>query len=441
MRDLVVTLIVFGSIPFILVRPYIGALMFTWLGFMNPHRLSFGFAYEFPFAQIIAFVTIFAFLYYRYKTVPKFTPILLFWGLYILWTAITSFNAIYPEVAIESWYAFMKIVIMCFLTLFMIDGKARIDALIWTIVGSIGFFAVKGGIFTIMTAGSDIVWGPPGSFLEDNNALAVGFIMTLPLMRYLWLNSKNTLIRKMIIGGMLLTVFAILGTHSRGALLGIIAMTVFLIMKGRHKLMFGIAILVLAPLVITFMPQKWHDRMATITNYEEDESAMGRITAWKFAIALADERPIAGGGYGTFTQELFDRYSDNPELYAGSHSIYFENLGEHGYVGLALFLFLGIYAYLSTRKVIKLVKGHEDLIWAKDLAAMIQVSLVGYAVTGSFLELGTFDLYYFLLVIAIALNTTVHQTLRAAEESKENKPIEVEGVEIVGIGQGATRPA
>ena len=42
MRSLVLTLIVFGSIPLIIVKPPVGVLMWSWLGYMNPHRLSWG---------------------------------------------------------------------------------------------------------------------------------------------------------------------------------------------------------------------------------------------------------------------------------------------------------------------------------------------------------------------------------------------------------------
>ena len=49
MRDLFVTLIVLGALPFAFLRPSIGVLTFSWLSYMNPHRLTWGFAYDFPF--------------------------------------------------------------------------------------------------------------------------------------------------------------------------------------------------------------------------------------------------------------------------------------------------------------------------------------------------------------------------------------------------------
>ena len=58
MRDIVLTLVIFGLLPFILRRPHIGVLVWTWIGFMNPHRLTWGFAYDMPFAMIVALVTL-----------------------------------------------------------------------------------------------------------------------------------------------------------------------------------------------------------------------------------------------------------------------------------------------------------------------------------------------------------------------------------------------
>ena len=57
MRDLIITSIVLGSVPFILKRPWIGLLVLAWLSYMNPHRLAWGFAYNLPFVQLIAVAT------------------------------------------------------------------------------------------------------------------------------------------------------------------------------------------------------------------------------------------------------------------------------------------------------------------------------------------------------------------------------------------------
>ena len=41
-----------------LLHPWIGVLYWVWFGLMNPHRLSWGLAYDFQFAYIIALLTL-----------------------------------------------------------------------------------------------------------------------------------------------------------------------------------------------------------------------------------------------------------------------------------------------------------------------------------------------------------------------------------------------
>ncbi len=58
MRDILVTLIVFGMLPNVFKKPYVGALMWVWISVMNPHTQGWGFATSFPFAAIIAGATL-----------------------------------------------------------------------------------------------------------------------------------------------------------------------------------------------------------------------------------------------------------------------------------------------------------------------------------------------------------------------------------------------
>jgi len=47
MRDLILAAFLFGSVPFILWRPAIGVFLWVWISVMSPHRLTFGFAYDY----------------------------------------------------------------------------------------------------------------------------------------------------------------------------------------------------------------------------------------------------------------------------------------------------------------------------------------------------------------------------------------------------------
>lgn len=387
MRDIIVTMIVFGCLPLIFLQPYVGILVWSWLGYMNPHRLAWGFSTQFPFAMIVIVVTVMALVFSKEpKRIPWTSESKLLLILF-LWMVVTTIFAVYPSLAWIQLEKIAKIQFAIFLTLVLINSREKLHALAWIIAVSLGFYGIKGGIFTLLSGGSYRVWGPDGTFIGGNNEIGLALIMVVPLMRYLQLNTPQRWLRYGLVGAMVLTVVAILGTQSRGALLGIVAMGCFLLFKSRQKMVMIILLSLSIPVLLAFMPQSWYERMGTIKTYDQDESALGRFEAWKFAFQQAIDHPLTGGGFEIF----FDR--------TDAHSIYFEMLGEHGFIGLILFLLLGLVAWRTGSWVVKNCKDKPELKWLSDLAAMLQVSLIGYAVGGAFLGLAYFDLYYHLVAM------------------------------------------
>ncbi len=418
MRDVVVLLIVLGATPFILGRAWIGILVWSWLSYMNPHRLTWGFAYSFPFAQFVAIVTIIALFFDKTPKRLPATSLMFVWGALILWMNVSTLTAIYPEAAAWEWDRTMKIMFVSLLTVMLIDTRKKLTAFIWVVALSVAFFGVKGGIFSLLGGGQSLVWGPPGSFFEDNNALGLVLVMTTPLLFYLSTLLKRPLFRWAMFAVMGFTALSVLGTHSRGALLAASAMVGMLWLKSPYKARTGIALLLLVPVLLYFMPDEWWERMQTIRSFREDSSAMGRINAWGFAINLALDRPLTGGGFQVFRPELFLRYAPEPLDFHDAHSIYFEMLAEHGFVGLGLFLALGLATLHTAARIVRRTRPHEELAWARVLASMIQVALCGYAVGGAFLGLAYFDLFYHLVAIIMITNKLVEARLAELEGHK-----------------------
>lgn len=419
MRDLVVTLAVFGILPFVFKSPWVGTLVWSWLGYMNPHRLTYGFAYNMPFAAVTAGVTLIGFFLTKEKRSFPITPLTTVWVIFLLWMCVTTLFALNQDSAVEVFKKVFKIQLMTAVTIMLIINRERLNALVWVIVLSLGFYGIKGGIFTIATAGQFRVWGPTGSYIEGNNELALALIVILPLMRYLQEQATNKWVRWGLYFALATTALSIISSYSRGALLASVMMGLFLWLKSRRKLLIGFFLVLAAAVTLNFMPQKWFDRMDTINTYEEDLSAMSRINAWKFAYTLALDRPIVGGGFETFTQELFYKYSENPEIYQDAHSIYFEILGEQGFVGLFLFLLLWYMTYRTANVIKAKTKDVADLAWAANLVSMVQVSLVGYCVGGAFLGLAYFDLPYHLMAIVVIVSFIVEDKLKEADKAKE----------------------
>jgi probable O-glycosylation ligase (exosortase A-associated) len=401
MRDLLIVILVFGSVPIIFMRPWFGIIVWCWLGFMNPHRLTWGFAYDFPFAQLVAIVTLTAILFSREKKQFELSPFLVLWFVWVVWMNITTLFALVPAETVKDYDRTMKIQLFAFLTILLINNEERVRALMWVTVLSLGFFGFKGGVFSIVTGGNYLVWGPEGSFIQGNNGLGLALTMTIPLMFYLYTNEEGKWVKRGMLALMCFTSLAVLTTHSRGAFLALGAMAGFLWLKSKRKLVVGVFMLLAIVVLIGFMPEEWMERMRTISTYKQDGSAMGRINAWWFAFNLAKDNPITGGGFGVFLPHLFNIYAPVPEDFHDSHSIYFEVLGEHGFIGLGLFLALGLSALLLAGSTTRMCKKVPQLEWIADVNRVIQVSLIGYAVGGAFLGLAYFDLYYHLLAIIV----------------------------------------
>ncbi len=425
MRDLVFTSVFVLILLAAIGRPWIGVLLCAWLGYMSPHRLCYGFAAYFPFFAVAAAVTIASiFISSERKRFPWARETFIFL-LFVLWMNVTTLFALNPPGAWFKWDQTMKTMLMIFLGMLVMAARSRLHLLVWVIVLSIEFYGVKGGIFAILTGAQYTVQGPPRTMLENNNALAIFMAATLPLMRYLQLNTESRLIRQGLGVGMGLTAIAILASYSRGGFLALCTTGFLLLIKSRRKWLLAGAMIVTVPLILSLMPQEWFERMDTISEYKSDSSAMGRLEAWQFAINMAADRPLVGGGFKSFTQELFAKYIGNTHDYREPHSIFFEVLGEHGYPGLFLFLLLGVCAWRTGTWIRRVAFQREDLSWAGDLAAMSQVALASYAVGGATSTIAYFDLPYHLMAILMLTKIAVIDELRKADEEPEPTSEEV----------------
>jgi probable O-glycosylation ligase (exosortase A-associated) len=413
MRDIALFIIVGGLLPYILMRPQVGIYAWSWLSYMNPHRLTWGFAYNFPFAQSVALATLLSILFWKQPKRIPMTGITILWVMFIVWMLLTTIFSMYPESAWVQYEKVIKIQLVTFLTMMIIRTHKEVNILVWVIALSIGFYAIKGGLFTIKTLGGARVWGPPRSFIEDNNALAVASLMILPLFYYLSQQVKRKIVRYMLLGAMLLMTVSIIGSQSRGALLAVTATGFFLWLKTPRKLLSGALIVILSLGIISFMPQSWHDRMDLIENYEQDSSAMGRIAAWKMSLNVANDRPFGGGLFlwKPATYMIYGASSDDWQRNTAAHSIYFSILAEHGWIGLLLFVSIFVATWRTASRLIKRVRGSPELKWVSDLMRMLQVSMIAYAVGGAFLQLAYFDLPWHLVSIVVVTRFIVDKNL------------------------------
>ena len=411
MRDLFLACIVFGALPFILKRPFIGILMLAWLGFMNPHRLTWGFMFDMPVVQIVVAFTLVGMLISNEVKRMIWSREIVVLAVFVAWMGITTWFAFFPALAWEQYVKVLKIQILTVMALLMLTTQQRVHLFIWVIALSIGFYGVKGGIFTIVNGGVYMVMGPAQSFIASRNDLAMAMAMTIPLMYYLYLNENHRLVKLGLVGAIFLTAIATIGTQSRGALVALVCMGAMFWWKSRYKFVTALLIAVSAGTILAIMPQEWRDRMATMQTHEEDASAMGRINQWHNAINIANAR-LTGGGFETWQRPVCQRFAPNPDDCRDVHSNYFEVLGEHGYIGLLLYLMLVGMTWFKCNAIIRRARGDPALRWAGDLAAMIQVSMVAYLSAGLFLGMAYFDYLYRLIVVVVVVAWLVERASR-----------------------------
>jgi probable O-glycosylation ligase (exosortase A-associated) len=404
MRDIALALFIFGTIPFILTRPYIGLLVWSWLGYMNPHRATWGFAYSFPWVMLIAIVTLVSFLFSKEKKTVRLSPMVVLLLLFFIWTTVTTFFAIQSTSAWQEWEQFGKVIIMVLVTLMLVTDRERMHWLVWVIALSIGFWGVKGGVFTVLHGGNYHVYGPPRSFFSNNNDMALVLCMVLPLMRYLQLQTSRKYLKRCLGLAMLLTGIAVLGTYSRGGLITLAVVSTALFLKSRGRIAIGVVFVALLITAYQFMPAQWTDRMGTIQNASSVETAQTRIQSWEFAANVAIHHPVLGGGFNVYQNpDVWAQYAPEGAVRRAVHSIYFRVLGEHGFPGLALFLALLFVSWRNCARVRRMTRGSPQDKWAFDLASVLQVSLLAYMVGGAADTSSYFDITYQMMAICSLL--------------------------------------
>lgn len=459
MRDLLLTLFILGMLPVSFLRPQLGLYMWAWISYMNPHRLTWSYAYSFRFNFFIAFVTILGIIASWKKTakIPRnFTVYMMF--MFFAWTTVTSYSAFSPR-AWDEWEQFLKIYMMVVATFMLADTRKVILVLISIITLSIGFFGIKGGIFTILTGGRFHILGPTQSFFADNNTFALAEIMVIPMFLFLRGMLVNRWLRMLFLLFAGLAMLSVLGSYSRGGLVGLVVIMGYFLLQSRGKIKIIIMLVLAVMLALSLMPQKWQKRMRSLVDSVvvpisvteivtkkspfdptndpfpaeaqkveksseellDEKSIQGRFDAWNFVWILVQDRPFVGGGFRTFLQKAYDIYT--PGVYRrDAHSIYFEVLGEHGFVGFGCWILMHISAFRIRRSIMSSTKHDVDLFWAHELARFLGISLMGYYASGAFLGLAYFDLPYHYISLMVVLGVVVRN-----QQTEHYQPVKQTG--------------
>lgn len=412
MRDALLLGVILACLLAALRRPFVGLLVWAWFSLMSPHQLAYG-VYGLPLNVIIAAGTILAVIVngdFRRWRFDRLTGLLL---LFAFWLCLSQLFSLDPENSAVYFDRFIKLLVFIVLCAQMTTDKLRFHSLVWMLTIGIGFFALKGAVFTIVTLGQYRVQGLPNTILEDNNHMGTAIAAILPMILYLRDQTSVNIVRMGLVVLFCASIVAILGTHSRGAFLALIFFAGFFWLRSRRKfaILAGLALL-LAP-TVAFMPAKWLERMTTITEATEDASFMGRVDAWVINAKLAAENPLTGAGLRNPYRKEIARAVDprRAESAKAAHSIYFEVLGGAGFVGFFIYLALLATALFTA---FGLYRRRQDLSvdpWLANFGYYAQMSLVVFCVGGAAVSIEMWDGY----LIVIALIAAASKLRREAE--------------------------
>lgn len=320
----------------------------------------------------------------------------------------------------------LKSVAYCLVMFLFVTSRWRLHAMMIAIALGLGFHGLAEGLKTLATAGGHKIVGLPGTKMSDNNHFGVALVMVLPVLLYLYQYSKVRIIRLGFLGVLGATLFAIVGSNSRGAFVAMAVFGIALFFTTRRKLMISLVGGIGVCLVLALSPESWFQRIETIGNAGEDASFMGRVEAWNVASALALDNPIFGTGFHAMQSPavwfsvrpsdglLSGFLSGEPSTRArAAHSIYFEVLSDHGFLGFIIFLALLVNAFLTAFHIRRLTKNRSDLVWARDMADALALACLGYAVGGAAVSLAYFETFYVVACLLEALRQFLLRQKRA----------------------------
>jgi len=441
MRDLLILCLLPVMLYTMAQRPFIAVGMWLWTALFFPNGWLYGFATIIRFNLLFTGVAMLSYLVYKHKPKVQLGSTGALVLLFLLWTTFSTITTIgVPDVAWEYWSRFFKVVMLFVFVVLTIKDKLHIDFVLWCVVLSVGFYADLEALKFVASGGGHKIVGMSGHVLGDRNELSVAFVMTLPLCYYLLgeYGQRSKLLRLALLGTMAALAVAVIGTQSRGGFIALMALVGYMYIKSDRKILMTVLIAAIVLGLSYLVSSDWSSRIDTIATAENDDSFMGRVVAWKLSFIMAMNHPFFGGGFKSleyfpnwanlskdfFTYSWFYTGSalPNTTVARAAHSVYFQVLGEHGFVGLALYLGALAGSFFKAGKVSRSARRAGAPAWIATVATMLQLSIFAFGLGGAALSFAYFDLIFALFGLVLVLEQRVLPAALAQRKRDAARP-------------------
>ena len=328
---------------------------------------------------------------------------------------------------------YVKIILIFALMISTITTPRRLSQMTWLIILICGYLSVR-GIYDyargVNLMEGDRLRGAVGGFMENPNDLAMNLIVFMaPALMIVF--QDHRMFRRFVAAGLVLVMaVAIVLTKSRAGFIGIGAMglvVIYYAMRQRPAVVFA---LIFAAIIATpMMPNAFWDRMASITNPDEDQtgSRQQRIQLFKQGLQVFAENPITGIGAGQFVNY------DGEMMVARwrvTHNVWLQVAAELGIFGFGAFAFLVWRAFSSCFAARRLIRGptrkhpgggvvttltaEEEKIVDMNAKGML-AGLVGWLVCAFFASVAFNWTFYYVFGLAV-VGREIARERRAASE-------------------------
>ena len=178
-----------------------------------------------------------------------------------------------------------------------------------------------------------------GAFMQS----ALLYTILLPIYLILALRAERTYVKVLCRLFFIFSLGAFILLNTRGAwfamLIVLSAAFVFCIRSWKKIFSIGLIFAIVAGIFVTVLPQI-NSRFETLKNVSTEQSVTERVLIWRSAIAMIEDNPILGVGFGNFEQKYQREYilpEAKERWQSHAHNVYLQFWAENGVIGLASF--------------------------------------------------------------------------------------------------------
>jgi probable O-glycosylation ligase (exosortase A-associated) len=419
----------------ILRYPMVGVYLYMIIFFFEPNQL---FGISFPFERIIALALItillihIAFFQKSFQLFPMDKAYTAF--VFVCFLSVMFAGDI--GLAWDSFFEFLKIFLVYLFVSRIANTPKRMNSIIWLYLLSLGFIAgnsiynyYSGNFIVRMGIQRAVGIGGTEGTYSDPNSLANTIVLGLPFLFFVARYYRSKLTKLLLYGILLMTLWTVVLTGSRGGMLGVIFVSLFIAFSSKHKVLTAIIALFIIVSVAAVMPEQYKERFETLMHVEDKdksgaaESAQGRINGLIWGLKFLMEKPLTGVGIGNFRWA----YRMQGGIWLDAHNLIGKLAGELGLPGIITFVYFLI-VFFKSLKLVRLRylerEWDQDIYWFLFKALKVSmIALLFQGLTGHNLYRYNWYIYACFIVMIIQItNARIEKELKEASREQPTVP-------------------